>query len=64
MRFIFRSDTLGVSGCVLSLDLILWGFLDALLVMCLRCFVVVACACYMLWFKQYIYDACVMSRFS
>ena len=43
MRFIFRSDTLGVSGCVL--------------VMCLRCFVVVACACYMLWFKQYIYDA-------
>jgi hypothetical protein len=44
MRFIFRSDTLGVSGCVL--------------VMCLRFFVVVACACYMLWFKQYIYDAC------
>jgi hypothetical protein len=24
-----RSDTLGVSGCVLSSDLILWGFLDA-----------------------------------
>jgi hypothetical protein len=44
MRFIFRFDTLGVSGCVL--------------VMCLRCFVIVACACYMLCFKQYIYDAC------
>jgi hypothetical protein len=38
MRFIFRSDTIGVSGCVL--------------VMYLRCFVVVACACYTLWFKQ------------
>ena len=45
MHFIFRSDTLGVSGCVL--------------VMCLRCFVVVARACYTLCFKQsYIYDAC------
>jgi hypothetical protein len=45
MRFIFRYDTMGVSGCVL--------------VMCLRCFMFVACACYTLWFKQYIYDACI-----
>jgi hypothetical protein len=30
--------TLGVSGCVL--------------IMCLRCFVIIACACYTLWFKQ------------
>jgi hypothetical protein len=44
MHFIFRSDILGVSGCVL--------------VMCLRCFMIVVCACYILWFKQYIYDAC------
>jgi hypothetical protein len=37
MRFIFRFDTLGFFGCVL--------------VMCLKCFVVVACecACYMLY---------------
>jgi hypothetical protein len=44
MPFIFIFDTLGVSGCIL--------------VMFLRCFEVVACARYMLWFKQYIYDAC------
>jgi hypothetical protein len=44
MCFILRSDTLGVFGCVL--------------VMYLRCFVIVACACYTLCFKQYIYYAC------
>jgi hypothetical protein len=44
MHFIFRFDTLGVSRCVL--------------VMCLIYFVIVACACYTLWFKQYIYGAC------
>jgi hypothetical protein len=44
MRFIFRSDTLGVSGCIS--------------VVCLRCLWLLHVHVVYLWFKQYIVDAC------
>jgi hypothetical protein len=44
MHFIFRSDTLGVSGCVS--------------IVCSRCLWLLHVHVVYLWFKQYIEDAC------